>query len=354
MVRSLTFAAGLLVAFAVSPAGAVSLTPAIVNNAEPDQRPRPAEGLDPLAIKVQVLLDRARFSPGEIDGKNGENVKKAIRAFAAARGLPPDTAMTSELWTKLTSGFEGPILTEYALTEKDVKGPFLEKLPSRLEDMKSLSALSYTSPREAIAEKFHMSEELLAALNPAKPFEKIGAVVIVANVSMERPRNEIGRIEVDKTGQTVKIFDKSGQLVAFYPATVGSDEKPTPGGTLKVTSAHMSPTYRYDPEYDFKGVKTKKPFTIKPGPNNPVGLAWIGLSEKSYGIHGTPQPSKVSKSESQGCVRLTNWDAVSLAGMVKKGMPVAFLEGSQALDISSASPREQKTSATQARTRRPY
>jgi lipoprotein-anchoring transpeptidase ErfK/SrfK len=116
------------------------------------------------------------------------------------------------------------------------------------------------------------------------------------------------------------------RLVAFYPATVGSEEKPSPAGTLKVASVQKNPTYRYDPEYAFKGVRSRKPFTIKPGPNNPVGTVWIGLSEKGYGIHGTPDPSKVSKAESHGCIRLTNWDAQRLAGMVSKGTPVVFHE----------------------------
>jgi lipoprotein-anchoring transpeptidase ErfK/SrfK len=126
--------------------------------------------------------------------------------------------------------------------------------------------------------------------------------------------------------QTVKAFDASGALIGFFPATVGSEEKPTPSGSFKVTSADANPTYRYNPEYRFKGVKSKKPFTIKPGPNNPVGSYWIGLSAEGYGLHGTPNPSKVSKAESHGCVRLTNWDAVLLGTNVKKGTPVVFVD----------------------------
>src|SRR5258705_5279796 len=176
-----------------------------------------------------------------------------------------------------------------------------------MEDMKSLKALSYTSPREAIAEKFHMSEELLAALNPGKKFDRAGETIFVASVPIKQLKLAMGRIEVDRSGQAVKVFDPSGALIAFFPATVGSEEKPTPGGTLKVVSADANPNYRYNPDYKFKGVKSKEAFTIKPGPNNPVGSYWIGLSAEGYGIHGTPNPSKVSKAESHGCVRLTNW-----------------------------------------------
>src|SRR4029078_10384429 len=187
-------------------------------------------------------------------------------------------------------------------------------------------ALSYTSPREAIAEKFHMSEALLETLNPGKKFDRVGETLLVADIVRDVSPLKLDRIEVDKSRQTVKAFAPSGELVAFFPATVGSKEKPTPSGTLKVVSADANPNYRYDPDYKFKGVKSKKPFTIKPGPNNPVGSFWIGLSAEGYGIHGTSSPSTVSKSESHGCVRLTNWDAILLGRSVRKGCTIAFSE----------------------------
>jgi len=140
----------------------------------------------------------------------------------------------------------------------------------------------------------------------------------------EGSNGPVTKIEVNKDKQTVKAYDQSGELVAFYPATVGSEEKPSPVGTFKIISIDRNPNYRYNPKYKFKGVKTKRPFVIGPGPNNPVGIVWIGLSADGYGIHGTPDPSRVSKSESHGCVRLTNWDALALASMVKKGVPVQF------------------------------
>ena len=150
-----------------------------------------------------------------------------------------------------------------------------------MEDMKGLSALSYTSPREAIAEKFHMSEELLEALNPGKKFDQVGETVLVTNVSKNDSKLKVGRIEVDKVRQTAKVFAPSGDLVAFFPATVGSEEKPTPSGTLKVVSADANPNYRYNPDYKFKGVKSKQTFTIKPGPNNPAGfMAMLAISGK--------------------------------------------------------------------------
>jgi len=308
------------------PALAAGIDATSINNAEYRAKSPAEDKIDAAIVKVQTLLDRARFSPGEIDGKLGENAQKALKAFADANGLASDKPLTSEIWAKLSQTSKDPVITDYTISKADVKGPFLQKLPAKMEDMKGLEALSYTSPREALAEKFHMSEELLAALNPGKKFNEAGETISVVNVLNPQAKLAIGKIEVDKSRQTVKAFDSSGALIAFFPATVGSEEKPTPSGTLKVVSAHANPTYGYNPDYKFKGIKSKQAFSIRPGPNNPAGSFWIGLSAEGYGIHGTPNPSKVSKSESHGCVRLTNWDVRLLGTSVKRGTPVAFVD----------------------------
>nr|WP_244542004.1 L,D-transpeptidase [Afipia sp. GAS231] len=312
----------------ILPAWGEALDASAINNAQNNSKPTSKDRLDPAVVKAEILLDRARFSPGEIDGKLGENAQKALREFALAAGLPAGNALTPDLWTKLVATSQDTVITDYKITESDVKGPFLKKLPAKLEDMKYLKSLGYSSPREGIAERFHMSENLLALLNPNKQFDKVGDTISVANV-LSKPAEAIGRIEVYKTLRAVKVFDPSGALVAFFPATIGSEEKPTPTGTVKVISSDANPTYRYNPDYKFKGVKTKKPFTIEPGPNNPVGSYWIGLSAEGYGIHGTPNPGKVGKSESHGCVRLTNWDVAWLGKNVRKGTPVAFIDEPQ-------------------------
>jgi lipoprotein-anchoring transpeptidase ErfK/SrfK len=217
--------------------------------------------------------------------------------------------------------------------------------------MAELERPAYRGPRELLAEKFHMSEELLVALNPGKNLSEAGASIIVANVGQEapsskgsstettgstapeRPRssataNKIAaaRVEVDKAGRLILVYAEDGSLIASFPASIGSDDKPAPSGTLKVRAVVQNPTYRYDPKYAFKGQRAKKPVEIAPGPNNPVGLVWIALSAEGYGIHGTPDPEKVSKTQSHGCIRLTNWDAISLGKMVRRGTPVEFKE----------------------------
>jgi lipoprotein-anchoring transpeptidase ErfK/SrfK len=299
-----------------------------IDTAEPFKRTLSSEKPTPAGVRLQVLLDRAHFSPGEIDGRFGENAKKALRAYEQAQQLPISDDVSPDVWGKLVA--DGRAVTmNYTIADQDVTGPFLKKLPAKMENMKDLPKLSYANPKEGLAEKFHMSEDLLAALNPGRHLDRAGESIVVVNTSFEQDSEKAAKVEINKALQTVKLFDKSNTLIGFYPATIGSEEKPSPSGTLKVTEIDRNPIYRYNPAYHFKGVHTNKPFIIKPGPNNPVGSVWINLSADGYGIHGTPFPSKVSKSESHGCVRLTNWDAERVAGRLSKGTPVEFIDRAQ-------------------------
>jgi lipoprotein-anchoring transpeptidase ErfK/SrfK len=149
---------------------------------------------------------------------------------------------------------------------------------------------------------------------------------VVPNVGANKNAAKAAKVVVDKTARSLRALDDSGKLLAYYPASVGSEEKPAPDGSHKVRAVTQNPTYRYNPKYAFKEVKSKRPFTVAPGPNNPVGSVWINLDGEGYGIHGTPEPEKISKTQSHGCIRLTNWDAQALAKMVTRGTPVEFVE----------------------------
>jgi lipoprotein-anchoring transpeptidase ErfK/SrfK len=242
-----------------------------------------------------------------------------------------------------SSASPNQILTHYTISAEDVAGPFEKQTPTGLVEMAQLSGLSYSSPLAELAETFHMSESLLKELNPRANFSQPGADIVVAAVSPMLLRSgrhaiearpptaseaqKIARAEtiiVDKPARNVRAYDKKGKLLAFYPATMGSEEKPAPSGAFKVRRVEWNPDYVYDPRFAWKGVNTNRKLTISPGPNNPVGLVWIDLTAPSYGIHGTPQPEDIGKTQSHGCVRLTNWDAVELASMVGAGAVVRF------------------------------
>jgi lipoprotein-anchoring transpeptidase ErfK/SrfK len=305
----------------VSPGASAQATPTPEPSASPSPASSASSARDPL--RLQVLLDRAHFSPGEIDGTAGGNTSRGLDAFRRARGLRSRGPVREEDWSALESD-QAPTLVDYALTEKDVKGPYQKSIPEDMMEKAKLDALSYTSPLEALGERFHASPKLLRALNAGKSFARVGEIIQVPNVHTEAS-GKAAKVVVTESDQSVVALDAGGRVLARFPATMGSEHDPLPIGAWKINGVSKDPPFFYNPDlfWDAKGDQSKA--KIAAGPNNPVGVVWIDLSKEHYGIHGTPEPSKIGKTESHGCIRLTNWDAEELSRMVSPGIP-AILE----------------------------
>ncbi len=273
---------------------------------------------------LQVFLDREGFSPGVIDGKMGSNVTKAIEAFQQSTGETLDPNNTDAIVERLRLNGGMPI-TSYTITAADAAGPYVASIPEDYAHKAALPALSFTSTTEMLAERFHMDEGFLKELNPGVDFTVPGSTIKVINPGANRT-GKVAKILADKGRKQVLAYDAEGKLIAAYPASIGSADTPSPSGTVTVERIAFNPGYTYNPKINFKQGNNDKVLSIPPGPNGPVGTVWIALSKPTYGIHGTPEPSKIGKTQSHGCIRLTNWDATELGKMVSPGVTVEFID----------------------------
>ncbi len=284
---------------------------------------KPKYGAEHLT-KLQVFLDREGFSPGVIDGRWGSNVARAAVNWKQAKGSNVNLGSAIAV-ESLLARTGAPATTSYRITNADLAGPFVSSVPVDYARKAQLNALSYTSVKEMLAERFHMSRAHLERLNKGKNFNRVGTVITVVAPGAPVTR-KVHYLIADKSQNQVRALDRNGSLVATYPATIGSAATPSPSGTHTVARIAINPEYTYNPKINFQQGNNTKILRIPPGPNGPVGSVWIALSKPTYGIHGTPNPSTIGKTNSHGCIRLTNWDAQELAKLVRKGVTVEFKE----------------------------
>jgi lipoprotein-anchoring transpeptidase ErfK/SrfK len=317
--------AALALAAALLPAGAASRKSpdparlvAAVENAHKLPTLGPGSQGAPV-IRAQALLDRQWFSPGEIDGRFSANMQRAVRAFQFARGLRPSGRVDAPTWQALQADGAAP-LAKYVVAEKDVAGPFVA-VPKDLMRRATLKRMGYASPLEALAERFHVAPALLQKLNGGRKIAT-GSELVVPAVRDTKPNAQAASIQVLKGDRQLLLLDAGGRPIAAFPVSIGGRNDPLPVGEMTIRNEVTDPVFHYDPKLMWDAKKHHREVDFAPGPNNPIGDTWLGLSKPHWGIHGTPDPALVGRAETHGCLHLTNWDARRVSSMVKAGFVV--------------------------------
>lgn len=314
------------------------------NPPSPGDARAPERKVDGAILHAQVLLDRAGFAPGVIDGRKGMSFEQAVKGFQVARGLPASGQLDQSTRAALLRD-TAPATKRLRIDESDAQGPFVASLPKEPAEQAKLDCICYRNLLEKIAEKFHTTPETIVALNDPRMSLRAGTVLRLPNVlpasrSYDGVKPDVAKmlsdlnvsgglpkahkIVVDKSDGVLRLFDKGGRLMAQFPATMGSKRDPLPLGRWKVNSVAYNPPFHYQPDLFWDVADSKEEQRLPPGPNGPVGVVWIDLSKEHYGIHGTSAPETIQRAQSHGCVRLTNWDAARVSQMVTDGMEVLF------------------------------
>lgn len=286
----------------------------------------PGDDVD--VLRLQIFLDYHGYSPGEIDGKWGYNTERALFVYQKTNGMSPTGQLDSKILALLDSFKEGYLL-EYTLKQEDLNdrvGP----IPRTYPEQSKLKWLPYESRAEALGEKFHMSQSLLKKLNPSVDFSRLqpGQKILGINVldTTDTRLGKVSLIRISKYNKWLMGYDSSGKLMFYFPCTLGGEQDPLPvGKTYAITTPVKNPPFKYKPHLMWDD-ELGREYDIPPGPNSPVGNVWIGTTRRSVGIHGTPNPENISKNNSHGCIRLTNWDANYLANRVSSGVTLEFVE----------------------------